>query len=347
MAQNFFTRFPKIQYNIDGDGTFLTLTNIVNNVNVNSLYANESTYYTFYEILDGERPDTVSYNLYGNPGYHWTLFIINNELRNGLSDAWPMSNQQFERMLVNEYDPYIAISFLPASDTRNGVGASGLFNLLDLSSEYLPFLRLVNAGATEKASILKYDNDTMQLVVSDVRKTSDNSVVLSTESFVNEPSFYRISWDNPYEEETDEYASCELLRQEFISRHIEIFSEFDPSAIVNPDNVGGDTQEEIDAGILAIESAYVFSKEYVPAPAVFRWDNYRNAAAIYYAEDADGIKLSRTAYDVLSDESIVNPTFISNYEKEELINDQKRKIKVIRPDRIIDFVNEYFTVLNG
>ena len=79
MAQNFFSRFPKIAYDIVGDGSFLSLTNIVNNVNINSLYTNESTYYTFYEIIDGERPDTVSYKLYGNPSYHWTFFIINND----------------------------------------------------------------------------------------------------------------------------------------------------------------------------------------------------------------------------------------------------------------------------
>lgn len=347
MARNFFSRFPKIGYDISGDGSFVLLTNIVNNVALHHLDTDSSTNYTFYEITDGERPDTVSYNLYGTPEYHWTFFIINNDLRGGLSDAWPISNQQFERMLENEYDPYLAITMLPANDSRNGFAENGLLNLTEFRSDYIPFLKIVNSGLTEKAQILKYDNDRLQLIVYDVRKTLDNTQVLSTENFINELSVYRLIWDNPFVEGSNEYQNCEALRRSFVARHIEIYSEFDPSAIVNPELIGGSTPEEISAGILALESAYVFGKQFVPAARAFRWENYRNAANVYFFEDDDGNKFSRTAYDVISNQDILTPTFLSNFEVEELINESKRKIKVIRPDRIADFVNKYFEVLNG
>jgi len=347
MAQNFFSRFPKIAYNIDGEGTFLNLTNIVNNVNVNSLYANESTYYTFYEIEDGDRPDTISYRLYDTPSYHWTLFIINNDLRNGLGDAWPLSNQQFERMLETEYDKYSAITFLPASDANNGTIISGLFNLSDLSGKYLPYLRVTNEGGTEKAKILKYDNDTLQLVVYDIRRVSDDSLLSNVTPFVKSNLFYRWIWENPFDEESDEYIECEALREEFVKRHIAIYSELDPSAIVDPSTIGGTTEDEIAAGVLAVESGYVFSKQFVAAPTNVRWESYRNAASVYYVENSDGERISRSGYDIITNPDIISPKYISNFEREEIINDSKRKIRVIRPDRILDFVNEYFNVLNG
>jgi len=351
MAKAFFSKFPKIGYDIDGDGTFLSLTNIVNNVNVNSLYADESTYYTFYEISDGERPDIVSYKLYGDPGYHWTFFIINNEMRNGLSDAWPLSNQQFERMLANEYDQYAAITFLPSSILLTGIGENGLFNLTDLSGKYLPYLRLHNVAGTQKASILKYDNDTLQLVIYDIRQTADNAIISDTTTFVEDSTAFRLVWENPYDpndvEEADEYAICEELRKEYVLKHIAIYSQFDPFAIIDPDRISAPTPELVAQEVLNQQTIYIFQKQYIPATASLRWTNYRNAASIYYFENGDAEKFSRTAYDMIADPNVITYTFISNYEREELVNEQKRKIRVIRPDRITDFVNEYFEVLNG
>ena len=126
MANNFFSRFPTVQYNMDGGGSFSTLVDISKNVDVNDVFANSSAYYTYYDIRDGERPDTASYNLYGNSDYHWTFFILNNELRGGLSHAWPLSNNQLDRMMEREYDPYSVISFSPENGVSINAIAAGL-----------------------------------------------------------------------------------------------------------------------------------------------------------------------------------------------------------------------------
>jgi hypothetical protein len=345
MPQNFFSRFPEIQYNIDRQGSFLTLKNIVKNVNVNALYANENTYYTFHQIADGERPDIVSYKIYGTPNYYWTFFIINDGLREGLNNSWPLSNQQFERMIEQEYDAYSSITFLPASETLNGISTSGLMNLTYFDSKYLPYLRIINAAGTEHARIARYDNATLQLIIYDIRRMSDGSHVLSRDTFINEAFHYKLSWENPHDEGTVEYDNCVRLKNEFITRVNDVYSEIDMSAIIDPAVLGGDTQEELDAAVLFIKENYVFTKMYLPAPLAFRWSTLRNAASEYYRV-IDDQHLSVSAYDVIVNPSIIQPRFISYYEKEEILNSNKSQIRVIRPDRIQDFVNTYFNVLN-
>jgi len=54
-----------------------------------------------------------------------------------------------------------------------------------------------------------------------------------------------------------------------------------------------------------------------------------------------------SAFDIVSDETIVEPKYISFYEKEYEINARKEKIRVIRKDKINDFVNAYFNTLNA
>jgi hypothetical protein len=307
MSKSFFSRFPKVSYNIDGKGSLLNLTNIVNNVNIDLSYLNESTYYTFYEITDGERPDTVSYELYETPDYYWTLFIINNNLRNGLSDSWPLSNQQFDRMLSDEYEKYSSITFMPVTESNNGKVLSGLFNLTSLSSKYLPYLKLTDEGCIYKAKILKYDNHTLQLVIYDIRRIDNNSLVSNIQSFIKGNSYYKLMWDNPFESESDEYDECEELRKEFVNFHIDIYSQIDPNVI--PDHDFGDSIDEVDESVFNALSNYVFSKQFLAAPIVLRWENYVNAASVFYIEDLDGNRITTAAYDVVINSNNIFPKF--------------------------------------
>ena len=39
----------------------------------------DTTSYGTYDILDGDRPDQVSFKLYGTPNYHWTFYYLNDK----------------------------------------------------------------------------------------------------------------------------------------------------------------------------------------------------------------------------------------------------------------------------
>ena len=68
----------------------------------------------FYEqirILDRERPDQLSYRLYGTEQYYWTFFIINDKLRLGEAIQWPLSNEQINNKLDREYEGQTIVTF--------------------------------------------------------------------------------------------------------------------------------------------------------------------------------------------------------------------------------------------
>jgi hypothetical protein len=344
MANSFFSRFPKIKYNL-GKAEYITLTNIIKNVDADDFFANNSAYYTYHNIQDGDRPDTVSYKLYENPNYHWTFFILNNDLRSGLNTNWPLSYFQLDKMLVREYDPYSVVTIKPHNEeTNTGLGGSGLANLLNLLSEYLQYLRLVNGAGLEEAKILRYDNDLLQFIIYDIVKTSTGLPVSEIKSFINSTTF-KLKWVNPFEVDTDEYIACNELKLAFVNETISEYAKFDALTEINVSIFEGlETQEEIDDAVNARNAQYVFNKVYKGTS--FNWVSYRNAASEFYTEDSEGEQQSISGYDVVYSEN-TGAKYISNEEKETLLNERKEKIRVVRKERMNDFIKAYFATLNS
>ena len=56
--------------------------------------------YELYDIIDGARPDQVSISLYDTPYYHWTLFLINDNLR---TQGWPLSYLDLSAYILKKY----------------------------------------------------------------------------------------------------------------------------------------------------------------------------------------------------------------------------------------------------
>lgn len=86
----FFRNFPLINYKFGDEVT-------------NTLYQNISAYiglideikdlvesYTTVFIEDGDRPDNLSYKLYGTIDFYWTFYFLNDDIR---ESGWPLSYQ--------------------------------------------------------------------------------------------------------------------------------------------------------------------------------------------------------------------------------------------------------------
>lgn len=95
MADNFFKHFPVISYS--------------NNVCVNLLAkvgfrkSLDKSYYTFhpYTIEEGDRPDTIAYLYYGDPGYDWIVYF-SNDIVDPYYD-WYMDSDTFSRFIESKY----------------------------------------------------------------------------------------------------------------------------------------------------------------------------------------------------------------------------------------------------
>lgn len=378
MAVNYFNNFPKVLFDVNNDGTFSVITDITKTVDVNTFDNDSITYYTFQEIGDGERPDNLSYRLYGTPQYYWTFFVINDGLKAGLGNSWPCNSQEFEAMVVKEYDDYSAITFIPSLHVKDALDLNGFLtsndalknqsdfsvaplvpinNMLtpvDDQDQYLPYLRLVPASVDtpSSAKILKYDSSTCQLVIYDIIGTSRSSFISNLQ--------FKLRWDNPYNSGTAEYITNEALKSRYVDIALAYYEPIDryvyPGRLIN-NNGGGTTisYQNTPQG----RASYIFNKVYTKVPngaIVYSWDLYRNATAQYSSTQTitiDGETVTTTipvsVYDVLYPENPLNPPpigVLSFYEKEENANSDKRNIKVIRPEVINRFSKTYFDLLN-
>jgi len=64
------------------------------------IFADETLYYE-YEVKDGERPDQISYETYGDEQYYWVILQINS-----ITDyysQWPLSQYELEKYVVRKY----------------------------------------------------------------------------------------------------------------------------------------------------------------------------------------------------------------------------------------------------
>jgi len=88
---NFFRYFPDEFYKFGNENEADIFQNISVYADVIDQVKDISSVYEDYYITEGERPDQVSNKLYGNPNYHWTFYLMNDNLR---EQGWPSSNDK-------------------------------------------------------------------------------------------------------------------------------------------------------------------------------------------------------------------------------------------------------------
>lgn len=95
MAENFFENFPLINYNGQKMRNIILksriIRDIINNVEV----------YHPLVILDGERPDTIAYDYYGDSALYW-LVLMSNDIVDPYYD-WPLTYAEFNLYIVKKY----------------------------------------------------------------------------------------------------------------------------------------------------------------------------------------------------------------------------------------------------
>ena len=97
----FFSRFPKIAYDILGDNNFKLVTDILRRIKIRSAIKDNTSLLDKYDVKSGETPETVAYKIYGDAKYHWVVLMMNE-----VTDRyyyWPLSEQDFESYVKDKY----------------------------------------------------------------------------------------------------------------------------------------------------------------------------------------------------------------------------------------------------
>lgn len=99
---SYFKNFPTAQYDLFFDNQKSEVVDIFRIVKVKKEFKDDITFYTYYTIQDGERPDVVSTKLYGTPDHFWTFFMVNDHLVNIHTD-WPLSTTDLQKLIDKKY----------------------------------------------------------------------------------------------------------------------------------------------------------------------------------------------------------------------------------------------------
>ena len=101
MAQGFFKHIPNIAYDFKSEGKYQVAKDLFRNFGVWNYLQEAVTGYSYYRIVEGERPDVVASRLYGDSTLYWTFFLVNENLED-LND-WPKSQVLFEKFMDRKY----------------------------------------------------------------------------------------------------------------------------------------------------------------------------------------------------------------------------------------------------
>jgi len=104
----YFDKVPNILYlkykKNPYDGDFINIKNIFGRIKVIDNVLEGATVFEDYFVKDWERPDTIAFDYYKDPGLDWVIMIVNN-IRN-LYEDWPKSTQTLLDYVERKYaDP--------------------------------------------------------------------------------------------------------------------------------------------------------------------------------------------------------------------------------------------------
>jgi|TARA_B100001094_G_C18170426_1_gene794760 hypothetical protein len=126
MTTKYFKPFGIVPYRFGDNEPAVIFDNLTQYVDLIDSLKDNISFYNKYTIISGERPDTLSYKLYGTTDYYWTFFLLNDHVR---LSGWPVETYNILTEAKSKY-PYrmvttnsnIATSF-PVGQIVTGVSS--------------------------------------------------------------------------------------------------------------------------------------------------------------------------------------------------------------------------------
>lgn len=160
----YFEYFPKIGYKFGNEVGSVNVQNLSIYVDVLDRLQDLVTSYNYINILDGDRPDTLSYKLYGTTDYHWTFFYMNENLR---QSGWPLTYQEAYEHTLDFYPNWFVRTKTPFNIAGNHTFRVGQTVTGRLS------------GTT--GTVLRKDQDLGQLIIQASDNFNDGELIYYTD----------------------------------------------------------------------------------------------------------------------------------------------------------------------
>ncbi len=139
----YFTSYPNVLYKFGNEATENLIQDLSAYVEIIDNIKDNLDFYTTYTILEGERPDQLSQKLYGSTDYYWTLFLMNDNIK---EEGWPLNSADLESLIKKDL-PYVTITTrdnisttFKAGQTITGLGSGATGTIM---SRRLDFGQLI------------------------------------------------------------------------------------------------------------------------------------------------------------------------------------------------------------
>lgn len=174
----YFQKFPLTFYSLDNRATVQVVTNTL----LRSVFSDETknnfTAFDEYDIKDGETPENLAFEIYGDSNLHWVILHANDIIDPRFD--WPLDTFNLKRFAEGKYSNINAVHHfedvagneVSGNVTLQSSSAFGLFKVGD------PIINLTNEGTgyiTSKAS-----NSSINVRVSKGGFQSSNQIRLAT-----------------------------------------------------------------------------------------------------------------------------------------------------------------------
>lgn len=160
---SYFRNFPVAIYRFGNEASLNKAVDLSAYVDVLDQVKNEASFYQNYYINEGDRPDVVSYKLYGTTKYYWTFYALNDNIR---LQGWPITAQQVLEKAQAEY-PHTVLT------TRN-----------DLTGKFKVGSEITGLTSGAMGTVIKRNLDLGQLVVSTSDTFSSSEVITEGDNSV-------------------------------------------------------------------------------------------------------------------------------------------------------------------
>lgn len=158
---SYFTNFPQIDYFFGNKVKPTRFTDLHVYIDLIDQIKDDVSVYTYYNLQDGDRPDQISQKLYGTTDYHWTLYLLNDDVR---LHGWPLSYNDMKEKAEEDYPNTVLL-------TRNN---------LDNKFKVGTKVRGLTSGV--EGTILKRRLDFGQIIIQGTKSFTAGEIISATEN---------------------------------------------------------------------------------------------------------------------------------------------------------------------
>jgi len=104
-SPKYFENFPNIKYSVSanraGKLEYINIKDYFRTAILKEEFIANKVLYKEYVIKNGERPEQISYEQYGDEQYYWVILQVNNIV--DVYNEWPLSQYDLEKHIENKY----------------------------------------------------------------------------------------------------------------------------------------------------------------------------------------------------------------------------------------------------